>query len=101
MLVVCATPTTLWSLHKQDSCCRLVRRTLRNAPKRRKKEQGRLQQRKQRTREQKGTMPTAIQFFSNALKIVTSEPKGLHLRGCCRLQRKKLMLPEKTERSSG
>ena len=39
-------------------------------------------------------MPSAIRFFSDTLKIFTNEQNGLHLRGCCRLQSNKLMLPE-------
>ena len=40
-------------------------------------------------------MPSAIRFFSDALKIVTIEQNGLHLRGCSRLERNRLMLTEK------
>ena len=40
-------------------------------------------------------MPSAIRFFSDALKIVTIEPNGLHLQGCWMLQSNELMLSEK------
>ena len=36
-------------------------------------------------------MLSAIRFLSDALKIVTNEPKGHHLRDCCRRLRKKPM----------